>query len=521
MKNTEFTTLDTYIGSGDVQIGFDAVKNKQKRRAPRQTVYLQDAKLRGRHRETAIATSQDLMQNFPVAGWAVRKHLDYVSTFNFQANSGNEAVDAEIERFISEWGKKRNFDIAGRHNLSRFVRLLEARRVIDGDVFVARIGGTGAKTRGKVQAIEGYRVQQPNQDVPNVKDPEELAKWVNGVKLGPHGEAQRYCVYTKNMDGANEFTGMMMAKNVTSIGYYERFDQVRGISPILSALNSFQDVYEAQDLALAKMKISQIFGLVLTRDAIVAEDQFGGPVATFDTDGDDIADAGYEFDFGSGPQMLDLDEGHDAKFIESATPPTQTVDYMKFCLRLALKSLDLPDSFLSEDVTNFFGSRAALLHYLRSCDNKIADLTEALDEITSWRLGMAFAAGELELPAGVSFEDIQWRWVHRGVPWWDPEKEARGHIAAIQAGFDNYENVTLANGTWIEDNIRINAKWEQFALEQGGRPLAPGAPAAAPAEAPEDEKPEDDKPEDETPEDEESEEVDPDTEEETGDEDNE
>ena len=37
MKNTEFTTLDTYIGSGDAQIGFDAAKNKQKRRAPRQT----------------------------------------------------------------------------------------------------------------------------------------------------------------------------------------------------------------------------------------------------------------------------------------------------------------------------------------------------------------------------------------------------------------------------------------------------------------------------------------------------
>ena len=110
---------------------------------------------------------------------------------------------------------------------------------------------------------------------------------------------------------------------------------------------------------------------------------------------------------------------------------------MKFCLRLALKALDLPDSFLAEDITNYFGSRGALNHYLRSCQNKIADLTEALDEITQWRLGMAFAAGELELPAGVKFEDLSWRWVHRGMPWWNPEQEANGNIAAIQAGLDN------------------------------------------------------------------------------------
>lgn len=94
---------------------------------------------------------------------------------------------------------------------------------------------------------------------------------------------------------------------------------------------------------------------------------------------------------------------------------------------------------------------------------------------------MAFAAGELDLPAGVKFEDLSWRWVHRGLPWWNPEQEANGNIAAIQAGFDNYENVTLQNGTWIEDNIRINGKWEKMALELTGRPLAPaiGAPGAS------------------------------------------
>tara|TARA_Y100000817_G_scaffold302004_1_gene282517 strand:- start:309 stop:1838 length:1530 start_codon:yes stop_codon:yes gene_type:complete len=478
MDNFEFST-NPFVSYNDSQLGYDGVKDRQRRRPPKKNVYLQDAKLLGPNRQSAIATSQDLVQNFPVVGWAVRKHLDYVSSFNFQANSGNAEVDRVVEEWLTEWSKKRNCDVAGRHNLSRFVRLMEMRRIVDGDVFVARIGGTGPK-RGTLQAIEGYRVSQPNQDVPT-SNPEEILNWVNGVRVNKYGEAQRYCVYTKTMQGNNEFTGFMSARNVTSLGYYERFDQVRGISPILSALNSFQDVYEAQDLALAKMKISQIFGLVMTRTAVEAEDQYGGPYATEDTDGDGINDAGYDFDFGAGPQLMDLDEGHDAKFIESATPATQAVDYMKFCLRLALKALDLPDSFLAEDVTNYFGSRGALNHYLRSCQNKIADLTEALDEITQWRLGMAFAAGELDLPAGVKFEDLSWRWVHRGLPWWNPEQEANGNIAAIQAGFDNYENVTLQNGTWIEDNIRINGKWEKMALELTGRPLAPaiGAPGAS------------------------------------------
>ena len=50
----------------------------------------------------------------------------------------------------------------------------------------------------------------------------------------------------------------------------------------------------------------------------------------------------------------------------------------------------------------------------------------------------------------------------------------------------------MQNGTWIEDNIRINGKWEKMALELTGRPLAPavGAPGASSLgdeEAPEDE----------------------------------
>ena len=79
-----------------------------------------------------------------------------------------------------------------------------------------------------------------------------------------------------------------------------RVDQVRGITPIAPALNTLQDIYEGVDLAMAKAKVAQMFGLVFFRQAV--EDTEGGRVdrtETNDADGDGLDDeTGEEADDG-------------------------------------------------------------------------------------------------------------------------------------------------------------------------------------------------------------------------------
>ena len=176
--------------------------------------------------------------------------------------------------------------------------------------------------------------------------------------------------------------------------------------------------------------------------------------------------------------MLDLNPGDKAEFLESRSPASETTDFLKLIIHVALKALDLPYSFFDESHTNFYGSRGGLIQYLKSCRSKQADLQEFLNEITRWRLGIAVADGELELPRSIEFENLKWEWVPDGVPWWDPAKEVAGHSAAIAAGLDNPQRVCRSVGTDFYDNIDLIAEANDYAASKGVQMILPGVSTA-------------------------------------------
>jgi capsid protein len=336
------------------------------------------------------------------------------------------------------------------------IRMAEARRVVDGDFFFLKLAGESS--RGMLQAIEADRIAQP--EGPEFRN----GDWVQGVKVARDGSPRAYAIHDRTEYGSKEFLRTLAASNVLTHGFYDRFDQVRGISPIAAALNTFQDVYEGFDYALAKIKVAQLFGLVFYRDSV---EPFDTTTATVDADNDGVADSGYAVDFKKGPQLLDLNPGDRAEFLESKSPPSEVVNFFQMMIHAALKSLDIPYSFFDESFTNFYGSRGGLQQYLKSCKAKIADVRDLLDDITRWRLGMAIADGELELPASVDFENLAWEWVPAGVPWWDPAKEVLGHTTAIAAGLDNPQRVCRESGTDFYENIDLISQANSYAAERG------------------------------------------------------
>jgi hypothetical protein len=49
---------------------------------------------------------------------------------------------------------------------------------------------------------------------------------------------------------------------------FDRFDQLRGISPLAAAINTLRGTYEGFDYALAKAKVAQMFALAFYREAV-------------------------------------------------------------------------------------------------------------------------------------------------------------------------------------------------------------------------------------------------------------
>lgn len=445
-------------------LGYDAAgPTRGKRKAPSTRLMSEDNVLNKSKRKKTVSAGQDMFRNFSLVAWMVRRHLDYVTKFTLQVNINtpdkeyNKALNKQIEKEVKKRMKKDRFDIAHRHNLNRFVRIMETRSIIDNDFGIARFG------TGHVQGLEGDRIQ----------DPPEINKgelWTQGVRTNAQGAALQYGIYNRGKSGKGyEFARRIGYQNFWLHGNFDRIDQFRGISPFTAAINSAQDVYEGVDLSLAKLKVEQLFCMAIFRDA----SQKAGGLPTVDENGNvsEEDQTGYDVNFDAGPILLDMDPGESAQFLQSSAPGANTVDFINAVIGITLKSLDIPYSFYDESFTNFFGSRAAWLHYERGCRDKRDRIREFLDWWVQWTLMRLILDGTIKLPAGMTLEDEFWEWVPDGMPWWDPVKEINGDNLAIKAGFTSPQKVCKERGKGdYYDNIDQTIEAYKYAKDNGFEP---------------------------------------------------
>ena len=454
---------------------YDATRDSRRRKQPTLLLMAEDRILLPFARRRMIGTARDLRRNVSIAAWAIRKHLDFVSTFTFHAKMKDPAKRQRLEDFVAEASKPINFDVAGRHSRSRFARLLEACAVVDGDC-----GTVPMRDGVHVQAIEGDRIRTPWDNTAVFEGAPN--HFVHGVEVDAGGRAIRYAVCKRSILGTSfSLDRYVPARYMWMHGYYDRFDQIRGITPLATSLNEFQDWYEGRVYALAKSKAAQLFGIKFTREGAEAlpsriADMAGDSAANPAGDESGRGEDGEEPDVGqqgcsvdenasrireaqanSGLPMLDLKKGEDAEFMENKTPSTEFQAFEMAVIQSALKSLDLPMWFFDEARTNFFGSKGALQQYLFSCDIKRENLVAWHDRWTAWRLGGAIARGELDLDYG----DIDWEWIPSALPWWQPLEEVKAQAEAVRRGFNNTPRVCRAQGL---DAYRLAEEQADYAI---------------------------------------------------------
>ena len=440
-------TLGNTTAIVGAQFGYDATDDDGRRKASFGPLVGEDRVLTQGKRTKLVGNARDLARNFAIASWAIRKHLDYVSSFSFQAMNDDEKLNNQLESLMKTFGHRLCCDVAGRHPLRRMIRLGEARRTVDGDIFFIKLAN------GKLQAIEADRVKNAYG---------ENGTWVNGVKVNEYGRSLAYCFYQSAQRRSPDNKHRIVPSNrVFHHAYYDRFEQYRGITPLAPGLNSLRDVYENFSYALAKAKVSQLFGLVTKRGS----DESLGDI----TDGDSDTSTKNDFtvDFGGGPFHLDLDVDDDAEFLEAKTPATEFQNFTQSMIIVALKALDIPYSFYDESFTNFYGSRGGLIQYIKSCKTKREDNIDLLTEVTRWKMALWILDGLLVLPPGMTIYDVKFQWVPDGVPWWDPVKEVAGHRASIEAAFSNPQEVCRQVGTDFRENIDKIAEAMKYAKERG------------------------------------------------------
>lgn len=440
--------------------GYDAVEDKGRRRVATGVLRSEDKELQPAGRRDMLANARDLWRNFAIAAWAIRKHLDYVATFSFQSRNNDKALDSRVEELVGWWSRRANFDVARRHSLRRFTRMLEARKTTDGDVFALK------HASGRVQGVEGDRVRTPHGLPPGVAA-DELT---HGVQVDRYGAARAYSVCRRRKWGGFEFDRMVSSRHMLQHAAWEpcRFDQVRGVTPLSSAMNNLRDTKDVVEYAVAKAKVAQLFGLVIYSDG---DDSVGNHSivesgASTASDTDETEDK-YVVDMGKGPFKLELQGRDRAAWLSNPVGSSDLAVFLKSVIMIALKSLDIPYSFFDESHTNYSGQRQAWLQYDQSAGEKRKDLQEILDPLLAWRLGLWIRDGLLELPEGMTLGQLRWEWVPKGIPWIDPLKEIKAFIAALDAKLMSRQRILKAWGEdWWEVVDEIDAEEERLGIKQ-------------------------------------------------------
>lgn len=450
-------------------LGWDALEPKGRRKKILGNSRTVDSVLTQAKRSQLQESARDLANNFSIFAWMVRRHLDYVSMFRFQAKTMDKGFNQELEDWMKRISRRDYMDASGRFNREKMFRHFEARRTVDNDVGVLFLND------GRIQSIPQDLIRDPD-----IKPENE--RWVSGVKVNGYGRPTAYSLFRRSSGGTGyEYSKTVSARNFYLYGYFDMSatEQVRGVSPITTALNPLRDVYENFEYALAKAKINQLFALAIMREAEAEslEEVFGNPQDN-EEESEHVENCPAEkerkreIDLSKGPTVLDLETGEKVDVVESKNPSNELQQFTKLMVMVSLKALDIPYSFFDESHTNYSGSRGSWLQYDRSAMDKRADQIELRTRWTIFRLMMGIMDGEITLPSGWTIEDVLFEWVPIGTPWYDNAKEIKGDLSAIASGLESPITITKQRGSGdIFKNIEELAEVLKHAEDVGNRVL--------------------------------------------------
>ena len=453
------------MGGAAKLFGYDIAKHDARRPQTPTILRSEDWELDSPRRRVTVATARDIRRNFAIVGWAVRKHVDYISRFSFKSKVGDleldpryaaklnekvsEQLNRQIEELVWEWGQPGNFEVTGRYSINQFMRLAESARVIDGDMGILKLSD------GLVQAIEGDRIRSDFNSFSN--------EWIQGVRVDEVGRPLAYKIWRRTgLGGGNfEFERQVAAENMILHGYFDRFDQVRGIAPIVPAALTLMDVYKSFDYALFKAKMSQMLGYKFTVD-------HDNPIGDLtESEKDEQTEYRRQTLKDNASWFIEMHEGEDMELIASNTPTNEFQAYSRLMIMVALKAFDIPYGMFDETQGTFYGNRSGIVQYIESTQQKRADNIHLLNQLTRWRLAYEALRGRLVLPEGMTVNDIYFVWTPNGLPWWDAEKESKGLFASIQYGFASHTEVCQLLGKDYKEVIRQQAADQKLREEHG------------------------------------------------------
>lgn len=489
------------------QFDYQASVNDGKRRSGPKRLKSEQATLNLPKRRKMEAAAWDQLRNYAVVAWAIRRHVSYVSQFNFKIRTPDDELTSFFRNQFRRRMKRRNFDVAEMHNFNSAFALREIGKVCSGDHLMLKLPDM------KVQLIDSTRIAKPDKARGKRNLPKRVVNQVTdeGLIINNQGKITDFCIcgYDPNDGKTLEYQALVPRESAIYSGYFIRGSQNRGVSPLSSALNQFQDLYESWQYTLMKQRVHALLGFAFYRDLDGEETGLpyqGSPAYQTDPDGAVEDDGGYDIKLDGNLLNLDLEPGDKVDLLESKTPHTDTVEFWATQVRAALLALDIPFTAFDGRESSFSHTLSDRADYERSAKEKQQANMEDVEEWRDWQLmdmlannpQMARLAESLYNTEDDLCEAICP--VATGMPWINRKDQATAAATMLSNGLTSRQRLCREQNLDFfeiadelgEEQSYLEDRGVIFSIGQPGSPIAgeestDGQPDEEPAEQPQNE----------------------------------
>lgn len=456
----------------------DALQRTPKRRVPQRVTQSLDQEFsRSGDRDSMIATARDLIRNFGFAAGILRSHVKNIIGRGpmLQATTDDPEFNKRAEK---HWNRRKDLlHSRGMMDFATSLRVGERREVIDGDYGAVMLPGN------RLQYIEADRIKDPPKG--HDKGAVKLKRGhsvIDGVELNGDGRPVQYHIWErgKSFGGKGKYIGGIIAQDFIHCFEFERFDQSRGVTWFLAAVNDMQDLREVMEAAKGAWKIGSMLGVAITSD-MPEQDALAslwGTLTDFPTtnqDGDE--DTNYEVVLEQGVHSFELRPGEKIEQIKSEAPNSTFEPMTLLQIRLIALTLDMPLEIALQFFSRggYSAHRSAMLQYFEWCRMRRETIEACkLNRIYHWTIEGEIARGNLDGPKDktVDVRPHEWQWPGLGLL--DPDKERKADVEAYRLGVVSNSDITGRDGrNWQDVALRrINEiKWiTEHAIAAGVEP---------------------------------------------------
>lgn len=415
------------------------------------------------YRETVRARARDLERNSDMMNSIIGPFVRNVvgAGFTLQADTGDDALNEEIEKLWRKWTKARNCDVTGQQSFDQILRMAVRRKKVDGGIlFVKRY------TKNGVVPFQLQMFEVDELDSSRMTPKHKGNRVVGGIEYNEYNRPVGYWIQQYSIDGMS-VTEPTFIDDQHVIFYFSkrRPSQLREMSDMSQTITRIRDANEFMVAVSVKQRIEACLAVFIKKSLPTTGIGRGGAGATGPRET-------YDGKMLSPGMIKEMNAGDEVQVVNPQGQATDAASYIKLQQRLIGAGQGVSYEATARDMSEstYASARQGLIEDSMTYAEEAELLADVMDEIYETFIISAVLSGALNIRKFWDNKEMYFEhsFVKPPKPWIDPSKETTANKTALQSGQKTFKQIAAENGSDWRKQIDDICEVLSYAKENHG-----------------------------------------------------